>query len=627
MRHPIRPSISLLVCCTIASLLWPSASTLAAKNDLPKTQGWIEVKTAHFTLYSNAGSGRTRKIAVQLERFRQALGRITRGFDLNSDVPTLTFVFKNDPTYVPYKRNAEGETMNVSGYFQPRPFRNYITLDSSAGSQPLRVVYHEFFHSVMNNTMGSLPPWLGEGMAEYFSTFKDRDGSATVEVGHPIDRHLRHLDDYGLLDWDEFFETTRSSPTYNEGTRQGSFYAQAWLLIHYLNSQDQYTKQLGKYLGLLRGGEDEDAAFREAFGKDKAALGAQVKRYSEKGSGYVWWDFGEEHREVATAVRELDAGEVYFRLGELLAQRGQPEAAGKHLSAARSEGWPVTPIDTAFGVASMYGGDPAVAETDLRRAVVSEDTSAEPYVLLGELVMQRFFDTPESERYNKDTPELVQEARGLFELGLVRQPGHFETLLALSRTYLFGGQDAADGLRAIDHARSIRPLDPHMLQAQASLLARNGDVREACRVIEREIRPKDDVGADKTTRFVANSVMAVARERIESGDREGAKQVLASAAQYLPDASLADQMRELHEFIAAGGRLVFDEDEDQGREESPLSRALAEYNGAIELANSGRHEEAMVKFEKVAEDCIDEELCAKARKHAADLRHVIETNE
>ena len=108
-----------IVICLVAILVASHSLAVAAKDSLPKTQGWIEVSSENFVLYSNAGSARSRKIAVQLERFRQALGRITRGLELSSDVQTLTFVFKNDTAYRPYKQTADGETMNVSGYFLP----------------------------------------------------------------------------------------------------------------------------------------------------------------------------------------------------------------------------------------------------------------------------------------------------------------------------------------------------------------------------------------------------------------------------------------------------------------------------------------------------------------------------
>ena len=60
---------------------------------------------------------------------------------------------------------------------------------------------------------------------------------------------------------------------------------------------------------------------------------------------------------------------------------------------------------------------------------------------------------------------------------------------------------------------------------------------------------------------------------------------------------------------------------------SPLHLALTEYNEATRLANTGRQEDALAKFTKIAEDCVDEELCAKARNNAADLRRVIANNE
>ena len=244
----------------------------------------------------------------------------------------------------------------------------------------------------MDNTLGSLPLWLNEGMAEYFSTFKDRDGSATVEVGHSIEEHLVYLEELGLLDWGQFFATTTNSPTYNEGTRQGSFYAQAWLLIHYLNATDPRSKQLSNYLNLLRAGQNEDEAFNAAFGKDKAAIGIEVEKYRKSGSGYVWWSFGEENSEVELAVRELEPAEVLFHLGDLLAQIGRTEAAGEHLAAAQREGWREAAILRARGVANLYGRNKAGAEANLRQAVDAGDSAAEPYALLGDLVMERFIE-------------------------------------------------------------------------------------------------------------------------------------------------------------------------------------------------------------------------------------------
>ncbi len=49
MRH--RVPCAILICCIAASLVATHSLAAAGKDGLPKTQGWIEVKTENFTLY------------------------------------------------------------------------------------------------------------------------------------------------------------------------------------------------------------------------------------------------------------------------------------------------------------------------------------------------------------------------------------------------------------------------------------------------------------------------------------------------------------------------------------------------------------------------------------------------
>lgn len=607
----------------LAPALWlTSAATLLAGSDLPKTKDWIEVKTENFTLYSNAPAGRTEQIAIQLERFRQSLGRITKGFRLSTDVPTSMFVFKHDLSYEPYKKNAEGEVMNVSGYFLPRPFRNYITLDANAGSQPMRVVYHEYFHAVMDSTLGSLPTWLNEGLAEYFSTFKDRNGSAKVEIGHPIEHHLYHLSRHPLLDWKEFFETTTRSPTYNEGTRQGSFYAQAWLLTHYLIADDGRTKQLSQYLGLLRDGKDENESFERAFGMSKTAMGAAIDAYGALGSSYVWWDFGEEHAEVATQIRPLDAGEVYFRLGELLAQNGQRRAAELHLTAAREAGWNVASIEASLGIAGHYGKDAEAAEISLRKAVELGTDSAEPYGLLGEMLLNRYFESPAARDVPATTPPVVAEARALMEDALRRQPGHFESLVALARSFLVARENPQRGLQAVELAKQLRPLDAYMLQIQAGLLARTGEIEAACAVIRRELRPKDPERADNAGLMVASGAMIAARIRLEADDRAGAKVILGAALEHLDESVPRSSLVEFHELVSGDGTILLTEGDDSEEDAS-----MTQFKEAMSLANGGDQAQALRKLKQIVENCQNEQVCNIAREVIVQMEPTVAHNE
>ena len=51
---------------------------VGAEVDLPKPgQKWIEVRTANFRFFSNAGKAATRQVAVDLEELRAVLGELT----------------------------------------------------------------------------------------------------------------------------------------------------------------------------------------------------------------------------------------------------------------------------------------------------------------------------------------------------------------------------------------------------------------------------------------------------------------------------------------------------------------------------------------------------------------------
>src|SRR5262245_45691977 len=105
-RSRFVPFIVLLT--TLTCPLVTAADDPGESSTLPRTKGWIEASSAHFDVYSDAGEGRARKIAVQLERFRNALSRTSKGLALDDPLPTTFFAFRNDSEYTPYKLDESG---------------------------------------------------------------------------------------------------------------------------------------------------------------------------------------------------------------------------------------------------------------------------------------------------------------------------------------------------------------------------------------------------------------------------------------------------------------------------------------------------------------------------------------
>jgi tetratricopeptide (TPR) repeat protein len=585
-------------------------------SKLPGTDGWIEARTRNFNLFSNASPGKTRKIAVRLERFRQALGRITRGFELDSRVPTTIIVFRNDADFTPYKLDASGKPQNLAGYFLPGRFRNYVALDASAGSRPMRVVYHEYFHAVMNATLGRIPPWLNEGLADYYSTFRIREDSTTVEVGHPIEEHVLFLDRYGLIGWDEVFRTTRSSETYNEGLRQGAFYAQSWLLVHYLSSTDERAKGLGRYLSMLRDGADPDDALPVAVGTDRETLAAEVDRYMKTGSNYVWWNLADQDSRVDVEVREIGRGEVLFHLGDLLARRGQHETARHFMDGARAADWPTAPIETALGFSAMVDNRTREAEAHLRAATAAGGDSVEPYVRLAETLIQRHVLGDDDRGLRGKAPAAILEARRLLAIGLKLEPENFPALLAVARTYLFEG-DTDAGVEAVERAKRLRPLDLQILELQACLLARGGQAAEAWAVVEHGITPKDpDVGR-RAGECVVDGTLTAARDHLSVEDLGGAQEVLGQAMDSIRDPELKSKIAPVFRALALGGDVIFVDGAESG---------IGEFNELMEVVKVASPEEALEQLDAYVESCSDEQLCRLASDSAEQIRELIVKN-
>src|SRR2546428_1280130 len=193
---------------------------------------WIEVRTAHFTLFSNASDNRTREIGGSLERFRAALARVVSGLEVNSPVPTWVYVFKNEPSFRPYKKRVGLGPANVTGAFAGHRDGNYVALDASPPTDPWSVVYHEYLHYFLNNNFEDIPLWFNEGMAECYSTFAA--DAEHAEIGRPIEGHLRLLRTGTWIPLSDLFGIDPDSKDYNEGDRQGMFYAESWALAHYL---------------------------------------------------------------------------------------------------------------------------------------------------------------------------------------------------------------------------------------------------------------------------------------------------------------------------------------------------------------------------------------------------------
>ncbi len=309
--------------------------TLAAPAEaLPRTKDqWLRLDTEHFTLISNSSERNTQEVGADLEKFISVMGGLI-GREPASPLPSTVFVFRNDKAFEPYKLLWEGKPANVAGFFLNRTDGNLIAFNGDQRLEAAGILYHELMHYVLNSNYSPLPVWASEGLGELYSTF-EVDGDK-VHVGKPVESHVFWLRDHPLIPLAELFETDVDSPTYNEGNRQGSFYAQSWLLIHYLllSNDQQRRSQLMQFLDQSRRGIETEEAFRRVFATDYKALETELRKYARQSKFYYQTLPAPIELGEVASPRPLSRHEALCWLGDLLvSQPGRGDEAEEHFRA------------------------------------------------------------------------------------------------------------------------------------------------------------------------------------------------------------------------------------------------------------------------------------------------------
>ena len=214
---------------------------------------WVEIKSAHFTLWTDASAERGRELVGEMEARRQVI--MTAMNHAPSTEASLVI--------------ALGSAGEVAAYV-PKQFIARAWSDTNPTSQPGilldaynndrdHIVSHELTHVISHAIVQHQPHWLSEGIATYFEMADLHSQAASIEIGRPRSDRADQL---------------RSSPPSSAvelfGCREqrcmdAVFYATSWAMFSYL--LNEHFDQLTHYLQRLNTlPPDHDAeAWRDAF--------------------------------------------------------------------------------------------------------------------------------------------------------------------------------------------------------------------------------------------------------------------------------------------------------------------------------------------------------------------------
>lgn len=277
MLVPLRRMAAVTFFVSVALTRYPNAAA----------EQWIEVKSPHFTITSDAGKGSTATLAWQLEQVRSEVAAMWPWAQVDLNKPLVIFALKDEqslkmlaPKFWEKKGNGVSSVW-VSGADRAYiAIRTDVQMDAQRHVNPYATSYFAYFSLILQQSVGRLPPWFARGLSGVMSNTVIDDKK--IMLGPPAPWYLNTLHEGGRASLPDLVKATNASPLLR-GDNLLMFDAQSWALVHYLMFADSgaHWANLGKYSALVAGGADPDVAFRETIGRPED-LETPVRVYMDR---------------------------------------------------------------------------------------------------------------------------------------------------------------------------------------------------------------------------------------------------------------------------------------------------------------------------------------------------------
>ena len=255
---------------------------------------WLEIHTAHFSVLTDADQKRGREVALRLEQMRSVFGQMLLRDKLKMPVPVTVVALKSDSQY---GQVAPTKQSKAAGSFVPGPDRIYIVLNLFE-TEPWRAVAHPLAHYLLNYNYPPAQGWFDEGLAEYFGSL--RVGDKQVEIGSDPELSPEWYEDVFeekrripntpqsltqllsspvWLSMVDLFSMKHDTSGQREGTHHTLYYAQSWMVMHYLVNKNKMP-ETGTYFDLVLNQKiPVEKAMVKAFDLSPAQMEEAVRAY------------------------------------------------------------------------------------------------------------------------------------------------------------------------------------------------------------------------------------------------------------------------------------------------------------------------------------------------------------
>jgi hypothetical protein len=130
---------------------------------------------------------------------------------------------------------------SVSGFYAGSTQQAVVLFDAREPERTRKTALHEISHHMTTSQLGAAPPWLQEGLAEYFEMIALTEQGAVVEANVRHSRYLRE----GKLSLEDLLGSSMDAWKTADSHRN---YAAAWALVFFLMESTQGRAAFGRTL-------------------------------------------------------------------------------------------------------------------------------------------------------------------------------------------------------------------------------------------------------------------------------------------------------------------------------------------------------------------------------------------
>lgn len=449
---------------------------------------WTSVRSKNFLLIGDADEREIRKTAARLEWFRMMFRQLFPAIKLSDGTQTNVLVFRNAESFRPFKpKRADGSADDVvAGFFVPGEGVNYIALSlASVKPESRGTAFHEYVHYLLsiNFRRTGLPPWLNEGLAEYYQTARVENGR-TAYLGGARSEHLALLRKNTLIPLKALVETDDEALRSSSDQQRALFYAEAWAAVNFLmqsGPQPAPADRLNRIFSLLQSREAAEKLFQTDFAATEKALRSYIDQPAMPVSAVSLTS--ESEPDAAVVSMPLSEAEANACLGDLLYNTGDLPAAETLLRKSLALDAGSSLANWSLGMVLMRQNKFAEAKKYLEKAAASDRAGYLAHFNYA-LALSRL-EMDESGYISEFSPDTEKRMRASLRRAIALNPDFAESYRLLAFVDLVNGGDLEEASTLLRKGLEIRPGDADFEMLLARVLLRQEKYAEAKQIAER----------------------------------------------------------------------------------------------------------------------------------------------